>query len=404
MAAEQRSEKWDAVGVALAWLATRGLLVFLGFVAVSWYPGGTIVQADLDVYVDWLPTIESGALPTDDMWQYPPAAAFFFAIGLWGSQPQIALLLGILAVDALLTAVLYRNDRLAGWFWVAAGIAIGPVLVFRFDVVPALFAVLAVLAAGRPVRVGVWAALGAAAKVWPVLLLAILPRRDFLRGVGAFLVTTLVLLIGCAVMFADLGGFLSGQRDRGLQVESVAALPFMVANAAGLEVEISYRYGAMEVASTGTGLAATALTVGLLAILLWLAWCWWRGVLAAHLPADVAFTVVLASVIFSRVFSPQYSVWLLALGSICVAATRSRMVLPVLLIAAAAVPAQFVYPIGYGEFLSGNSVYVLAQVVRVGLVVSAGVIAVVRISRPTEQATVTSAAEDPAPSAAISRH
>ena len=124
MAASQRWDWWDAVWLLLSWLATRGLLVFLGVVAVSWYPGGTIVQADLDVYAEWLPTIESGALPTDDMWQYPPAAAFFFAIGLWGSNPQVALLAGILATDALLTAVLYRHGRLSGWFWVAAGVLI----------------------------------------------------------------------------------------------------------------------------------------------------------------------------------------------------------------------------------------------------------------------------------------
>jgi uncharacterized membrane protein len=401
MAASQRWDWRDAVWLLLSWLATRGLLVFLGVVAVSWYPGGTIVQADLDVYAEWLPTIESGALPTDDMWQYPPAAAFFFAIGLWGSNPQVALLVGILATDALLTAVLYRHSRLSGWFWVAAGVLIGPVLVFRFDVVPALFAALAVLAAGRPVRVGVWAALGAAAKVWPVLLLAILPRREFLRGAAAFVATSLVVLAGCAVVFVDLGGFLTGQRDRGLQVESVAALPFMVANAAGLEVEISYRYGAMEVASAGTGLAAAALTIGLLTVMAWLGWCWWRGVLATHPPADVAFTVVLASVIFSRVFSPQYSVWLLALGSICVAASRSRMLLPVMLVAAAAVPAQVVYPMGYGEFLSGNWFYVAAQVLRVGLVVAAGVIAVVRISRPAEHLTGEPAGTNSRPAAVV---
>ncbi len=381
---DRRFAARDLLWLALGWLATRGLLVFLGVAVVSWYPGGNIVQADLDVYAEWLPTIASGALPTDDMWQYPPAAAWFFAIGLWGANPQLTLLVAILVTDAILTVVLYQNRRISGWFWVGAGVLIVPVLVFRFDVVPALFAVLAVLAAGRPLRVGVWVALGTAAKVWPVLLLAVLPRREFLRGAGAFLATTALVLVGCALMFAELGGFLTGQRERGLQVESVGALPFMIANAAGIEVDISYRYGAMEVASPGTGFAASILSLGLLAVMGWLAWRWWRGALAAHLPADVAFAVVLASVVFSRVFSPQYSVWLLALGAICLGATRSRMFLPVLLVATAAIPAQFVYPIGYGEYLSGNWWFVAAQIVRITLVVTAGAIAVVRISRRPE--------------------
>jgi hypothetical protein len=371
--------------LCLAWGLSRAWLIAAGTLVLPFYPGGPLAFADLDVYAGWVPLIESGVLPTDDMWQYPPFSAFFFAVGAWG-DPRTILLVGIVAVDLLLTLVLYRHAPRSGWAWVGAGVLIGPVLVARFDVVPTLFAVLAVLAAGRPLLVGAWSAVGAALKVWPLLILAIVPRRDALRAGGAFVAATAAMLIVTAITFQNIGGFLGGQGNRGLQVESVGALPFMMAHAFGWDVESTYRYGSMEVSSAGSGAAAVLVTLGLLLAFAWLFGCWWRGVLASHQPADVAFTVVLVSVVFSRVFSPQYSVWLLALGAVCLSASGSLMRGPVALVAAAALCAQVLYPWGYGEFLNGNAAFVAVQALRVALVVAAVVIAVVRVSRPVPTA------------------
>lgn len=376
-----RAVRW--VGLVLGWFITRAWLVAIGLFDLPFYPGGPLAFDDLNVYANWVPLIGEGVLPTDDMWQYPPFSAFFFAIGAASSEPRTVLQVAIIAVDLLLTLVLARRSMTAGWAWVAAGLLIGPVLVSRFDVVPALFAVLAVLAAGRPVKVGVWAAVGAALKVWPLLTLAIVPRRDAVRAGGAFIATTAVLLAVTALVFDRLSGFLGGQGSRGLQVESAGALPFMVANAMGMPVEVTYRYGSMEVASAGSGAAALGVTLALLAVFCWVALLWWRGTLSTHEPADVAFAVILFSVVLSRVFSPQYSIWLLALGALCLAAARSVMRLPVLLVAAAALLAQMLYPWGYGAFLGGEWPFVAVQTVRIGLVVVAAMIALVRIARPT---------------------
>ncbi len=372
----------------LAWLTSRVWLVVAGLVPLSWYPAGTLVFDDIEVYVRWLPSIAAGELPVDEMWQYPPAAAIVFAIGLIGSTPTAVLVGAFVFVDLVLTVVLYRHSSTAGWFWIASGLVIGPVLLYRFDVVPALLAVLAILAANRPVRVGVWTALGAALKLWPVLLLIILPKRQVLRGVTVFAVVSLALLGVTFLLFDEIGGFLAGQRGRGLQIESVAALPFMIGNAFGGDVEMTYRFGAMEVDSSGAGTAAALTTAGLILALGWLGLCWWRGVLATHLPADVALTVVLTSVTFSRVFSPQYSIWLLAIGGLCVASSRSRLRPPVILLLIAAGLAQILYPWGYAGFMIGEWFPVLLQTVRIGLVVVACIFALARMSRPAESLAV----------------
>ncbi len=379
MEAAGRRARWFWLG--LAWAVTRAWLLALGLFNLPFYPGGPLAFDDLTVYARWVPLISDGVLPTDDMWQYPPFSAFVFAVGGLGSDPRTALQVGIVAVDLVLTVVLARRSATAGWAWVVAGVLIGPVLVSRFDVIPTLFAVLAVLAAGRPIAVGAWSAVGAALKVWPVLVLAVVPRRDALRAGGAFLGTAVALLAATALVFDRLSGFLGGQGSRGLQVESTGALPFMVANALGVPVDVQYRYGSMEVASGGAGLAAGLVTAGLVAAFGWLAVLWWRGTLAGHQPADVAFTVVLISVVFSRVFSPQYSIWLLALGALCLAGP-SRLRSPVVMVAVAAFLAQLLYPWGYGDFLGGHGGFVAVQAVRIALVVAAAAVALLRISRP----------------------
>lgn len=366
-------------------MASRFLIVAVGLWDLPFYPQGPLAFDDLDVYARWLPTLTAGELPGDDMWQYPPLAAFFFLLGTIGSDPQTALLVAILAVDLILTVVLARFELRAGWFWLGCGLLIGPVLVSRFDVVPTLFAVLAVLAAVRartrwPARVGAWAAVGVAMKVWPVLVLAIVPRARVLPAAAAFVAVFAALVGGAALVFDGLTGFLGGQGSRGLQVESAGALPFLVANVFSHGVDMEYRYGAMEVAADGAGLAAVVVTVVAVLGLLWVAVVWWRGRLARVPAPDVAFTVVAFSVMVSRVFSPQYSIWLLGLGVLCWVTPGSLVRGPVALVAVAAAITQILYPSGYGLMLAGDPGMVAFQAVRIALVVTAVLVAGYRVT------------------------
>ena len=350
---------------------SRLLLVVVGLREFVFYPAGPLAFDDLDVYGRWLPSLTQGALPTDDMWQYPPLSAFFFLLGSVGPDPTVALLVSIVLVDLALTAVLAFHRLAAGWYWVLFGLMIGPVLVSRFDVVPTLFAVLAVMSATRPVRVGVWAAIGAGLKVWPVLVLPVVARRGALRAGVAFAVTTAALLAVTALFFEELTGFLGGQGSRGLQVESVGALPFLVANSVVGGIDLEYRYGSMEVAESGAGVAAAVVTVLALAGFCWIIVSWFRGRFELFPAADVAFTIVLFSVVVSRVFSPQYSIWLLGLGALCLVTPGSMLRVPVWLVAAAAAITQVLYPSGYGWLLAGDPLLVALQVVRIALVVTA---------------------------------
>lgn len=362
---------WQWLLLAASWVASRALLVAVGTWELPFYPSGPLAFDDLDVYARWVPLLTSGTLPTDDMWQYPPLSAFFFVVGALGTDPGTTLLGAILLMDLALTAVLALHRRAAAWWWVLFGLLIGPVLVSRFDVVPTLFAVLAVLAAARPVAAGAWAAIGAGLKVWPVLVLPVVARRGALRAGVAFVLTSVTVLVLTGLFFNELSGFLGGQGNRGLQVEAVAALPFLIGNALGGGVEVTYRYGSMEVAADGAGVAAVIVSMVAVIGLVWVVIAWFRGRFEGQPAPDVAFTVVLFSVVVSRVFSPQYSVWLLGLGTLCLVAPGSRVRSAVWLVAVAAVITQILYPWGYGWLLAGHPWFVALQAVRISLVVVA---------------------------------
>ena len=84
----------------------------------------------------------------------------------------------MLALDAAFTFALYRTARpdrttCAIDFWLLFVLLIGPLSYLRFDVLPAVLAGGALLAARRrPWVTGALTGLGAAIKLWPALLIA----------------------------------------------------------------------------------------------------------------------------------------------------------------------------------------------------------------------------------------
>ena len=129
-----------------------------------------------------------------------------FLLGVLNQVAFIILFaLSMLLVDAAFTALLWRGDgRRRGdavnlWLWFVP--AIGPLAYFRFDLVPAVLAGGAVLAAiRRPRLAGVLTALGAALKLWPVVMLpTFLLRRADRRPVLIGFLATGVLVGGLSL-------------------------------------------------------------------------------------------------------------------------------------------------------------------------------------------------------------
>jgi hypothetical protein len=365
------------IALLASWAITRAFLIgaLTGWIP---YPDGPSILNDVRLYSEWSSLLVTGRFPIgDDMWQYPPGAGIVFAIAaLLGSNPVAAFALIALVCDLATLAVLAvagRRRRVgldAAWAWVIGALLVGPVWLARFDVVPTLAAVVALVLVAKPIASGAAAAAGALLKVWPGMMLIALPRRSLPRGILGFVVMGAAILGG--VLLWSTGGvsFLGEQGARGLQVESVGALPFMVWNVVA-DVPTEFRFGAMEVDVPITIPLGLAITVTGFAVLGILGVFRLLGRLESSRPADVALVALLVSVVTSRVLSPQYDVWIVGVAAVTLLDPLSRLRTAVWLLVPAMLVTQVVYPYAYGSFLNGDWWAVLLQVVRIGLLLAA---------------------------------
>lgn len=373
-----------------AWVVSRTALVLIVSDHTP-YPEGGIVINDVKLYAEWSNLLVTGRFPIgDDMWQYPPGAGGVFALAaLIGSNPVTGFLVLALMADLATLIVLVvaahrrRLSLAAPWAWVIAALLIGPVFIARFDLFPTLCAVVTLVLVARPVWSGAAAAVGTLLKVWPGLMLIALPRRSLPRGILGFVVTGGAVLVGISLWASGGISFLGEQRARGLQVESVAAWPFLVANSLGFSVDTEFRYGSMELNLPITIPIGTAVTLGGFAVIGILGVLRLLGRLERVSPADIALATLLVSLVTSRVLSPQYSVWIAGVAAVTFLDPRSRMRRVVGLLVPSILVTQVIYPWAYGDLIGGVRWVVLLQSVRILLLVAATVLALVEVGRVT---------------------
>ena len=355
------------------WLLTRAVLL-----VVSLNPRlySAALFGDVRFYGAKVERMFQGELPYRDVaTEYPPGSVPFTILpGLvasTGAGYRLAFACEMLLVDAVglwaatcLARVVDAGRRRIPLAYVLAMVAVGPLLVLRFDIVPAV-CVLGAVALAAQGRFG-WAAAalgyGTAAKIFPgvlapLLVLGMVPavgwwrslRRTvppFLAGFGLTVVPALVLSVrGTAdsVLY---------HVQRGVQIESLWANLIAIAHQFGLPARTVYGFGAYDLTSSVSGTAKTLSGVATLAFLAGAAWLVWRRSRARGGlgPADWAgaFTLgTFAFVLSSRVLSPQYLVWLCApmVGLAPVRAGRRALWT---LVGAAAV-SQVVFPFRYTQ-------------------------------------------------------
>lgn len=339
----------------------RTLIVFLGVRLLVLMelvlPDGEYIAGDLNLFASWSTGIASGHDPAGEMWQYPPGFALLLgALGALGLGAG-----GILALIALsdLAILWLLRDSDGAWFWAIAPLFTGAMMLTHLDVLVALTALLA-LTASRPMASGLWIGAGASLKVWPIVLALGLGRTEWKTRVAYALAVLAGAYAAARVLLGDLP-FESNAAARGLQVESLAAFPFMVAASAGVPIDIVFQNGASEVAGPLADTIALLLVpiavfvaAGLTAVL----WHWDRH---SRAPAELV-SVVLVSVLLltSRVLSPQFNVWILGLVALSVArGTASRGV--IVAVATTSLLAQVLYPFAYLDFLDGGLAGTLVQ-------------------------------------------
>lgn len=382
----ERSLAW----LAAVWAASRAVLLLTVFKVIS--VAGPDVTSDVSViYRGWYEVLRQGTFPLDDVtWQYPPAAAL--AVLSPGLLPFLdythAFFVLCCLTDLAVLALLVRYGRKPGrsprgaWLWTAAVPLLGPTVYARYDVMVTALAVAALLVAARhPRAFGVLTALGALVKVWPALLLTGSFRR---RPWASAAVTASGLAALFAVSMPGAFAFLTFQRDRGTEVESLGALVFHVARHFGWEGQVLLNYGSIEFLGPWVGVVSTAALVLTGAAFGWLVLWRLRVVRTDELTLpEAAFTAVLLFTVTSRVISPQYLVWLTGLAAVCLTHRASRMTAPALMVAVASLVTVLEFPLGFIHVVTSDWYGVTLMVVRNGLLVAASLAAARSLWRST---------------------
>jgi hypothetical protein len=299
----------------------------------------------------------------------------------------VAFVIFMLALDALFTYALWRSNGrrhdTAIDFWLIFVPLIGPLCYLRFDMLPAVLAGGALLAARRkPWITGALTGLGAAIKLWPALLIgAFMSYRADRRPAG---IAFVAVGFGLAVISLIVGGWsrlispLTWQSERGLQIESIWATPLMLARAVRPDhwiVDMS-RYQAYEIFGAGVDawvLISNIATVLGLALIILLTIRAFRQ--DGSTPVAIGFVVVAIVAIMTitnKTLSPQYLLWLggpmAAILALRPHATQdeqpaiNRIAGQLLILA---LLTQLVYPLFYDAYLGrhGHAMIILATIV-----------------------------------------
>ena len=353
------------------WVCTRLVLVSVALAGV----GGANDEVHA-LYPKWASELVHGHFPVhDSQWQYPPVAGLVFLAPRALPFLSYATAFGVLMLlcDAAVAAMLQAASRGPGrgnhglWLWTLGLPLLLQLPYIRFDVAVTALAVGAVLLLDRsPVGGGTLAALGALIKAWPVLALVGAPRGRVTRRSWTSAVVSAAAVAGAmALAFSHAFGFLGEQSARGLEVESLPGSLLLAARRFGYQGTVHYRYGSFQVGGPHVHGLATAM-LGL--TVLGFGWLlWWRlraRVWTAATAADAALTAMLVFVTTSRVISPQYLVWLLGLGAVCLAfrdSSQRRVALALLPVTALT---TLVYPVLWQPLLDDRAGAVLVLLLR----------------------------------------
>jgi Glycosyltransferase family 87 len=242
------------------------------------------------------------------------------SLALPGDTKRVLSAIGIYTVGVVILSGVVLDRSLIDY---------GPLALQRFDLVPTLFVLAAVLARDRG-RSATWSALlsvGAAIKAFPLFLYPALLRgeRNLRRAIVA---GAIPLLLGAAAVIVtgdEFGSAIGYHTERTLQVESLGASAFEVAHVLGASgISTRVGHGGFEISASGATAARWILVVIGAAGYLWLAWAGWRSK-ASNLQLVTALLAVL--VVFAPVLSPQFLLWLLPISACAYGLGRENMVL-----------------------------------------------------------------------------
>jgi hypothetical protein len=358
---------------AVAVWATFGLVHAVLIMENLFAPNGPLGDVQVTYPAWWIDALISGDYPgLTAPGVYPFLALVPIAIATEGVGAWFVL---VVIVDAVALAFVARRSLTAAFVWLAFQLALGPIALGRIDAVTVALAVIAVTILERSPRVsGVLVAVATWVKVWPVAVGLAAMRSARFASFATWSIGTAIALAVAGIVLGDsfsVFSFLSQQQGRGIQVEAVAATPWLWdAWAAGQSVvTYSADIHTFEIVGPGTSLVAQVLTVAQVVALLAVAFALVaNGRSATTASASFGYSLlVLVSLLVTtnKVGSPQFVSWFAVplVAMVLANASRATAVL-VALIGSVAVLTHVIYPYAYFAFLELRTVPLMLVTVR----------------------------------------
>ncbi|MFJ6077350.1 glycosyltransferase 87 family protein [Pseudarthrobacter sp. NPDC092419] len=366
---------WFARPSSVWWGFAVVHLYFLGWMASFFLNGETF--SDTEQYRQWA---MDGYNPADlegkiSPWVYPVLAQVpIFLANIAG--PSMYLLSWFLIITVLNAAGLYiltrGRRRVSGvapaWWWLFFTVFMGYLSFARVEGITAPIVLVALLyAAQRPVAAGLLLSIATWIKVWPAavlvpILIASQKRvQVFLSGVAVTAVVALgTWLSGGLPHILD---FLLNQGDRGMQLEATFSTPWVwlsVFNIAGSKMADNTAINSTEVYGPGASAAAVLMQPLLIlaavgaAILLVRAMK--RGAEREELFLEGSLMMVTAFIVFNKVGSPQFIIWLAPVIIAGLTHDWDRWKVPAALLMGIAMTTFVIYPLFYTPLIHAHPV------------------------------------------------
>lgn len=384
------------------WFVTRAVLYLVATEHILHKYGKESV-GDVSIYLKWAAnSLYYGQIPHDTEWQYPPLLAPILVFPEWLSHTiGIHYLTGFTAMtflaDCVITTMLVwtavRRDTWSGpWYWIVGVPLLGPIVYGRYDVFPALCVVVALALLGRGVPAlmadgtkgrqlnnrrwvaGILIGFGTAIKIWPGFAVFGMPRsKRGWQAIATIAASTVGSIAVMSIFFKGTLSFIGNQGSRGIEIESIWGIPFVLGKRLHLEHVITTKvvYGSYQVTPDGHGLIYYVVNltyyVALLALVCGfglMAYWWWRKTWRPAVMADATFVTTLLFIVVSRVISPQYLIWLLAVAGFCLLYKDTTQRRSSLLVLICLPLTQYEFPFAFADLLHAHIVVTLDVCLR----------------------------------------
>ncbi len=353
-------------------------------------------QGDVPLYRQWAVGASHGYWPVVDFpWVYPAGALIPImvplAFGAWNYQLLWLLMMAaanVFAVWALTDGLRRRSAYAAAWYWLLIELLLSPVSMLRLEGIAAPLAIGGLIyLVRRPAVAGALIAAATWIKVWPVAIaiaaVTASSRRIWVIIGGlvtsGIIAATIIVAGGGSQLFS----FVTIQGDRALQLEAPIATPWLWASVLGIPgsyILENVQLATREVVGVGSHTAGSIVGMVMAAAVATIVVLMIRARRRTARSADRAlaeqrliilgsFALAAALIVFNKVGSPQYMLWLAPIVTVGLVVDPTLWRRPAQWMVAISIATTLVFPIFYMPLVDGDPMAATILLARNAMVV-----------------------------------